>query len=190
MSSVSRILPEWPGAIVAQSTDNGQTFRELYSQNKAAIYGLTQTVLSSGKTTVFDEENILCIKLTSGELSSVSEMDLLNGANLALVGEEILQFQNAILQEDGTYRLSRFLRGRRGTEYAIATHQTNECFMVVDSATLHRIKSPAADIGLTRIYKAITYGRTVSASTPYSFINTARVKNHSVLCIYKRHVIQ
>lgn len=41
------------------------------------------------------------------------------------------------------------------------------------------------DIGLTRIYKAITYGRTVSASTPYRFINTAKGKK-LILVINKK----
>lgn len=175
-AAVSKVLPEWSGAIVAESTDNGQTFRELYSQNKAATYGFTQTALGIGKTTVFDEENTLVVQLTHGELSSVSERDLLNGANLAIVGQEILQFQNAILQQDGSYGLSRFLRGRKGTEWAVSNHQAHETFILVDPVTLHRIKSPASEIGLTRIYKAITYGRTVSASTPQSFINMAQGK--------------
>jgi hypothetical protein len=173
---VSRLLPAWPGAIIAQSTDNGQTFAELYSQNTAATYGVTVTTLPESTTTVFDEDSILSIKLTTGELASVTERDLLNGANVALIGQEIVQFQNAILQSDGSYRLSRFLRGRRGTEWAVKTHQITELFIVIDAATWHRVKSPAAEIGLSRSYKAITTGRTVSASATTTFTNTARGK--------------
>ena len=170
---VSRMLPEWSGAIVAQSNDNGQTFKELYSQMRSATIGITQNALSASTTTVFDEENILFVKLTTGELSSTTEINLLNGANACLIGQEILQFQNAVLQEDGSYRLSRFLRGRRGTEWAVPTHQNSELFILIDPATLHRIKSAASEIGLSRIYKAITLGRSIPASSPYTFINTA-----------------
>ena len=173
---VSRLLPAWPGAIVAQSTDNGQTFAELYSQNTAATYGVTLTTLPESTTTVFDEDSILSIKLTTGELASVTERDLLNGANVALIGQEIVQFQNARLQSDGSYRLSRFLRGRRGTEWAVHTHQITELFIVMDAATWHRVKSPISEIGLSRVYKAITYGRTVAASAATAFTNTARGK--------------
>ena len=84
-----------------------------------------------------------------------------------------MQFQNAVLQEDGNYRLSRFLRGRKGTEWAVPTHQNSELFILIDPATLHRIKSAASEIGLSRIYKAITLGRSIPASSPYTFINTA-----------------
>ena len=99
-----------------------------------------------------------------------------DGGNFAIVGAEILQFQDAILQPDGSYRLSRFLRGRCGTEGAVFTHQTHESFILVDPATLYRLKTPAGDIGLSRVYKAITYGRGIGASTPYSFTNTAQGK--------------
>jgi hypothetical protein len=170
---VSRILPEWPGAVIAQSLDNGQTFKELYSQNRVATYGVTLTILPSGATTIFDEDNTSFVKLASGELASTTEINVLNGANIALIGQEIVQFQNAVLQPDGSYRLSRLLRGRRGTEWAVNTHQLSERFILLDPATLHRIKSPASEIGLSRIYKAITFGRSVAASSAYAFINTA-----------------
>jgi|GEM_PF-1103853 len=172
-AAASHLLPHWPGAVIAESKNNGQTFKALYSQNHAATVGITQNVLLPGKTTIFDEENSLMVKLSHGELSSTTEFNVLNGENLCLVGQEILQFQNATLQPDGSYQLTQLLRGRRGTEWAVNTHQISEPFILLDSNNIHRIKSSAADIGLLRIYKAITFGRSVVDTTPYSFINTA-----------------
>jgi len=172
-AAVSHLLPHWFGAVIAESKDNGQTFKALYSQNHAATVGIMQNALLAGKTTVFDEDNRLIVKLTYGELSSTTELNVLNGENLCLVGQEILQFQHAILQPDGTYQLTKLLRGRHGTEWAVDTHQISECFILLDSHALHRIKSSAAHIGLARIYKAITFGGNVTATTPYSFTHTA-----------------
>lgn len=170
---VSHVLPHWSGAVIAESKDNGQTYQALYSQNVAATVGMMQNVLLPGKTTVFDEENCLMVKLTHGELASTTELNVLNGENLCLVGQEILQFQHAVLQPDGSYQLRRLLRGRQGTEWAVPTHHLNECFILLESHSLHRIHSSAAHIGLTRLYKAITGGGHVAATTPYCFMNTA-----------------
>jgi hypothetical protein len=40
--------------------------------------------------------------------------------NAAVLGDEILYFRDATLESDGTYTLRGLLRGRRGSEYAMA----------------------------------------------------------------------
>jgi hypothetical protein len=59
---------------------------------------------------------------------------LMAGANLALVGEELIQFGRADQLGPGLYRLSRLLRGRRGTEWAAMSHAVGDCFRLIDAA--------------------------------------------------------
>ena len=54
-----------------------------------------------------------------------------NGANAALLGEEIIQFQTAILVGAGLYTLSNLLRGRRATEGATSSHAVGENFVLL-----------------------------------------------------------
>ena len=50
------------------------------------------------------------------------------GANLAMLGEELIQFGTAEQTGPSTFRLSRLLRGRRGSEWAMAGHALGERF--------------------------------------------------------------
>ena len=68
-----------------------------------------------------DYNSKLIIKLYHGQLFSISKNDLfLHDKNLIIVGNEIMKFSNAKLQQDGTYILTGFLRGLYGTK--------TECF--------------------------------------------------------------
>lgn len=72
---------------------------------------------------------------------------------------------------DGTYTLSGFLRGRRGSEYAVGTHVTGERFVLASATTLQRISGVTADIGQTKLYKAVSSGGTLAGSASVSFTN-------------------
>ncbi|MDX1901894.1 MAG: phage tail protein [Gammaproteobacteria bacterium] len=169
----SGVLQNWPGAVVTKSIDGGDTYSEVYSNNTPGVYGMVLTQLPDHKTTVFDETSQVYVKLTSGELSSTTELNILNGANACVMGLEVLQFQYAELQPDGSYLLSRFLRGRRGTELATDLHVEGEAFILIDAATWKRVHSSESEIGIERVYKAITYGRTLQESYAQAFTNTA-----------------
>lgn len=67
------------------------------------------------------------------DLSAATLAAILNGANRALVGEEIVQFANADPLGAGRWRLSGLLRGRGGTEWAIGSHAAGEPFTLLDS---------------------------------------------------------
>lgn len=114
----------WPGFVSVFRDDGSGSYTSQDTISFPSVLGLTTTVLSKGPTSRFDYTNTLTVNLlnNSDTLTSVSELTLLNGANtialLAPSGEfEIIQFQNATLNGDGTYTLSKLLRGQLGTEY-------------------------------------------------------------------------
>jgi hypothetical protein len=110
----------------------------------------------------------------TGTLLSAPALDVLNGANAALLGNEIIQWQTAELIAPKTYRLSKLLRGRRGTEAAVAAHVLNERFVVLSSGTVQRIPDGLDLIGAGRSYKAVSAGRDITSATAASFSNTAK----------------
>jgi hypothetical protein len=73
----------------------------------------------------------------------------LAGANLAVIGGELLQFARAVPMGEDRFRLSRLLRGRAGTEWACDGHATGETFCFLDVATLQPIVLPNWSIGAT-----------------------------------------
>ena len=150
----------WPGAAIFKSAD-GIDFANPVTFVPAAanvVHGVAETALADGPTTVFDRQNTLTVSLFRGSLASVTELDVLNGANAALLGDEVIQFAGATLQADGSYVLDTLLRGRRGTEWAAAGHVAGERFIVLSPATAFALQTATAEIGLTRFYKAVTVG--------------------------------
>jgi hypothetical protein len=81
------------------------------------------------------------------ELASRSDADLVNGANLALLGEELIQFGTAQPLGAGRYRVRHLLRGRLGSEWACGAHQPGETFVLLDRAALTPVEAQLGAIG-------------------------------------------
>lgn len=76
----------------------------------------------------------MTVELLSPDMALIdaSARQLAGGANRALIGDEIVQFGVALPLGAGLWRLERLLRGRGGTEAAIALHGAGECFVLLD----------------------------------------------------------
>jgi hypothetical protein len=169
------VCPEgdgWNGAAIYASNDggeqNGNNFTPLLGIQGAATMGTITTNLNAGTSTTWDESNKFEVTLLYGSLISVNELALLNGANAAMVGDELLQFQNAELIGENTYRLSRLLRGRQGTEGYITNHSPGTRFVLLDNA-LHLITMPSNMIGKASHYKAVTVGNSLENTPEQTF---------------------
>lgn len=93
------------------------------------------TLGSTSSPDATDRVNTLTLSLVAinNPLQSDSQINVLNGTNMALVGQEIIQFQNVAINGDGTYTLSTLFRGCRGTEWAVGTHVAGELFILLDN---------------------------------------------------------
>ncbi len=155
--------PDWSGAtILASDTGDPETFEdafEVVGSSDRAIWGTTGSVLGQALHTVIDEQSELVIEIVQGSLESVALEDLLADGtlNLALVGDELIQFRDGIIQSGGQYVCRGLLRGRRGTERHIGTHQLGERFILMDDMVgIHSMG--ASEIGDTDYYKFVTNG--------------------------------
>lgn len=163
----------WTGCTLFKSDDEGATYTTAFSMTVGAIVGSASEALSNFYGgNVFDESNYLTVTVVSGELSSATELAVLNGANAALIGNEIVQFKNATLIGTKTYRLTGFLRGRRGTESAMGTHAAGERFILISSNAWRRISLPSSDIGIVKMFKAVTFNMTLQQTVPATIIPT------------------
>jgi len=162
----------WTGGVLYRSDDNGSSYQRLLDFSAAAAVGTALEILPSAATTHFDDSSLITVNMVgSAELSSISELALLNGANLAVLGDEILQFQYAILQSPGKYLLGRLLRGRLGTEHAIASHAAGERFILLDG-NVRKEEMPNSLLGLPRLYKPVSLGSTLGSVDAQSFTYT------------------
>ena len=163
-------VESWPGASVFKSND-GLAFSSpvtFISGGRNAVHGRAETVLATHGARTWDRTNTLQLRLFRGAVSAATEAAVLNGANALLIGDEVIQFANAVLNQDGSYTLSTLLRGRRGTEWASGTHAIGERVVVLTDTTV--LKTPLADAELNteRFYKAVTVGGTLAEGTQKS----------------------
>lgn len=128
----------WRRAQVMASVDGGTSFQVLGSTAPRAIMGMTTTALPPGDAALFDRTGTVEVELAAAAmwLEGRDDEALVNGANLAMIGDELIQFGAANPVGPRRFRLSRLLRGRRGSEWAMASHAAGERFVLVDPATL------------------------------------------------------
>ena len=163
---------KWRGTVVYRSSD-GVSFADYTAITTAVAWAKTVLPVHQ-RWGVWDEDNVLDVLVQSPglEFESRTELEVLDGANLLLVGQEIIQFADAEQLGPSEWHLSKLLRGRRGTEWAMATHQVGESVLVLDPATLTRASS-LDEVGLSRLYLAVSIGSDPSLAEAVAFTNEA-----------------
>ena len=136
----------WRRAYLMTSIDGGATYADAGMTALPAVIGRTMTVLGAGSTDLIDRVNMVEVQLVHPGLTlSDSDGDaLLGGANLAMIGNEAVQFGRATPLGSGRWRLSELWRGRRGTEWAVVPHAVDAPFVLVEPISLARLSSAAA----------------------------------------------
>lgn len=112
----------WPGAVAVYSSDRDEGHVLDGIVEGSAIVGVTETPLWRASAGIWDHGDALQLRMLNGALRSVSVQDVLNGQNLAFIGDgvagnwEAFQFQDAELVGEDRYALSTRLRGQLGTD--------------------------------------------------------------------------
>jgi len=166
------VSTSWPGFVAYKSMDNGGNYTSIATIDVPSVMGVTTTALApfyGGN--MFDEGNSVTVALSGGvgSLDSANMAAVLNGANMALVGDELIQFRIATLVSAGVYTLSGLLRGRRGTEFAMYSHTVGERFV---ATFVTDVNDDASEINLPELFKAVTNGDSLGDVTAQSFTNT------------------
>ena len=143
----------WPGALAVYRSPGSDGFELLTTVRRLANMGRLTADLWPGPTSRFDLGNVLILDLSSGQLDSVSDLALFGGANALAVETapgrwEILQAGHAELIAPGRYRLTRLLRGQRGTEYAMGNPTPAGARAVLLNEALTPLPIPEGDLGL------------------------------------------
>lgn len=127
------------GAAMWRSTD-GQSYEMVYLTDQDVEWAAVGGVMPPPRHGAFglDWETRLTVWPTIDwfELESITDDELWSGLNLCAVGEELIQFRDCVQNPDGSWTLWNLLRGRRGTEYACATHKLGEMFVMLSANTI------------------------------------------------------
>lgn len=156
--ALSSTLRTWGGGSLFSSTDDSNFSAVTGSSNPATFGVATNTLAAPPRSPwTWDRTSTLTVALQRGAFASDTALNVLNGSNYVIVGSELIQFQTAVQNPDGTWTLSNLLRGRRGTEWACSSHVASELVLLVASG-LVRVPQPLAIVGQDRWYKGVTIG--------------------------------
>ena len=167
--------PQWSGAALFADHGDG-LLRPLRASGRArSIVGATLSALPPASSLLVDREAQIDVQLVAVDqtLSDATLNELAQGANLALIGDEIVQFAAAAPLGGGAWRLSRWLRGRAGTEAAGAAHVPGEPFAML-GAPLVPLDGAALDEALAVTILAQGRGDEEAVASPLRLHGIAR----------------
>jgi hypothetical protein len=143
----------WPGEIGVFRSPSTDGFELLTTFGTRARMGTLVSDLYGGPTSRFDLGNAIVVDLLTGTLESVTDLTLFGGANALAIESapeiwEIVQAGAAELIAPGRYRLTRLLRGQRGTEGAMGNPAPAGVRVVVLDDSLASLPIAEADLGI------------------------------------------
>lgn len=152
--------PGWRRAPVSLEPRAGAAEVALGTVNAVSVIGSVTAVSGAGTTMVFDDASAIEVTLARGDmqLANADDADLLAGANLAIAGGELFQFGHAAPLGEGRWRLTRLLRGRRGSG---AGAMPGMAFAMIDDPALLPVGDAALNPGAGG---AVTIGATGAAA--------------------------
>ena len=156
----------WSGGTLFVSRDAGASWTPLVDcpSGKTATMGYTESALPDANTcAMVDPRGSVQVRITSGEtLAGITRDELLNWGNLFAIGApgrwELVQAQDVASVAADVYTLSRFLRGRFGTEWATATHQIGDSVVLLDT-DLVVANLQSSDLDVNSLFKLVTSGQ-------------------------------
>lgn len=150
----------WRRAGVAISLDGGNSYAVAGELPAPVVMGRAVTALAPAGAAGWDRLSAVEVELLADAmwLESRSGDAVLAGANLALLGDELIQFAEVVPLGGRRFRLSGLLRGRRGSEWAVAGHAVNERFALIDTAAMLALPLPLERLGETILVRATGSG--------------------------------
>lgn len=159
----------WPGGVIYRSVDGGQTWTDLQGFTSPVTMGYARGALGAGRFDIVDASSVLDVDMMAGDLSSIDELAQFAGGNALAYGApgrwEICSPRTVTLNADGSLRMTDWLRGRFGTEWAASLHQSGDALVLLTDPDLAWVSMESGSIGLPREYRGITAGRSIDTDT-------------------------
>lgn len=159
----------WYGAQILISTDDGTSYYEAVQIETPATIGDTLTDLEDEISAEYPAAQSFEV-LTNFALESVSYESLLSNANRCVIGEEIIQFQTAVLlgMVGGKYhyQCSGLVRGRYATDVEFWPEDTR--FVLLDSSVAF-VQAQQWMLGRELLVKPVSLGLTEDETVPTGY---------------------
>ncbi len=113
-----------------------------------------------------DYASVITVTIQSGSeaLDPQTDFSFFSYGLLALINNEFVSIRDVTVVDDNILELKTFIRGCRGTEYAIADHAPGDRFILIKGGEITRIPGSLSDIGKTLYFKLVPFGKTIDST--------------------------
>lgn len=183
--AVTGLTDAWQGATIELSYDGGANYVDAETTDVPSTMGELLTALPDHPQDFPDETHTVRIRIDTpdADLEGTTLEQLLNRANLAIIGDELIQFGNAVEVTGGQWELSYLLRGRRGS--ATAAHTIGARFVLLDAFTA--IPASVTDLGRNMTFRATSTGTSPDTGTVVSMIYSGQAQTERAVGYLAAH---
>lgn len=166
----------WQGAVVELSTDGGETFIESVDAFTDADMGTLAEPLPAHPPWYPDTRNTLAVEMLRPDMlfESADLRGMMNRQNLAIVGNELINFGDVDEIEPGVWAFTNLLRGRKGS--LVASHPAGTRFVALDRSQLWFIDAELFMLGQPLTFRATSFGATSSTVVTATLTGRSQVE--------------
>lgn len=163
--AASSLTQDWAGAVVELSKDGGANWIDSGFIGANAIMGETISALTTHPVWYPDRINAVDVELLRSdmELLSATLTEMMNRANLAIIGDELINFGGAEQLTETTWRLSFMLRGRKGSP--IVPHAIGERFVLLATGAYTFVPAELFELGRELTFRVTSLGLSAPGTT-------------------------
>ena len=157
--AISSLTLDWQGAFVELSRDGGSNWADSDASGVNAVIGHITSAIPARSEFIRDDFSVLDVELLREdmELLPATMTEMMNRANQAMVGNEIISFSGVEQIGEKAWRLTGLLRGRKGS--GAVAHSAGERFVLLDLGSLEFIQAEPYDLYRTLTFRATSIGR-------------------------------
>lgn len=175
--AVSSETQNWRGAVVELSKDGGANWIDSDTTTANAVMGQLAGTLPAHTHWYRDDTNALTVELLREdmELVSATMTDMMNRANLAIIGDELINFSEADQVGPTTWELRGLLRGRKGT--AAVSHSAGERFVLLNNIDVTFVPAELFELGRELTFRVTSFGAEPGAdSETITFLGRSQIE--------------
>lgn len=174
--AVSGESEAWQGALVELSTDGGENYGQSVDALTDADMGVLLDPLQVHSRFYPDQINRCRVRMLrpNMELESSDLRGMMNRQNLALIGNELINFADADEVEAGVWEIGHLLRGRKGSD--IAAHSAGTRFVMLDRSQLWFIDAEVFELGRTLTFRATSFGTSNAQTQSAAFTGRTQIE--------------
>ena len=168
--AVSSLTQDWSGAVVDLSKDGGTNWIDSSSTQANAIMGTISSGFGAHTVSYRDDTNSFTVTLLRPdmELIPATMTEMMNRANLAIVGNELINFSTVEQIGDREWRIGGLLRGRKGSD--ISAHGAGERFVFLDRLDLAFVEAELYELNRPLTFRVTSFGLSDGPVTTVTFV--------------------